>query len=573
MAQHIFSFLTSSLFMGLLILVILTLQALLPRTFSPKLRYAAWIVILIGLIIPFRPMIGNGLIILDVQYVSIVESGVQTNEARNMASAPPTISELEQSITTYEPVTQSMRQALSITYVLVITWGGVALAIFIYHILRYIGYNKLIRRWGIVIKDEKTLSILQSIQIEKKISNKNITLKKCDFISTSMIIGFIKPIILLPDKMFGTDELELIFRHELIHYKRGDLLIKLMSLVAVSLNWFNPAVYMMSVAMQNDCEASCDEAVIADVGGSSKQFYAEIIIDMIGSKRTGGTALSTCFYGSKKGIKKRMEAIMSSTGNVNRIAFSALAILVMVIIMTGSIIVFGNPSSQQESLVPTTQQPTNNYEQQNHNAGQVTSQIAREIAVQFVGHGTVSDVRAFTEDSVLVFEVEVRYSSTRYVVLINAENGDVTRLTRYIDDHVTSMYDEQPTAGPSLQPTPVLTPSPHPSSEPSPSPTTTPSHDNDRSHNHGQSGVSQSNERGGRPSNPEITLERAIEIAYADLETRGINATFRRDSGMDWEREQWVWELEFRTNGERMPIIEFYINVDTGYIVKFEWDD
>ncbi|MCL2576878.1 MAG: copper amine oxidase N-terminal domain-containing protein [Defluviitaleaceae bacterium] len=80
-------------------------------------------------------------------------------------------------------------------------------------------------------------------------------------------------------------------------------------------------------------------------------------------------------------------------------------------------------------------------------------------------------------------------------------------------------------------------------------------------------------ERGNRPSDPAISVERAIEIAEADLVSRGINATYRSDSGMSWERGQWVWELLFRTQGERMPFIEFYINVDNGYIVKFEWDD
>jgi hypothetical protein len=51
--------------------------------------------------------------------------------------------------------------------------------------------------------------------------------------------------------------------------------------------------------------------------------------------------------------------------------------------------------------------------------------------------------------------------------------------------------------------------------------------------------LNSSNDRNNRPSNPAISLERAIEIAYADLAVRGINATFRRDSGMDWERGQW----------------------------------
>jgi len=78
---------------------------------------------------------------------------------------------------------------------------------------------------------------------------------------------------------------------------------------------------------------------------------------------------------------------------------------------------------------------------------------------------------------------------------------------------------------------------------------------------------------GNRPSNPTITRDRAIEIAYEDLANRGINATFHSSSGMDFEHGQWVWELLFRTHGERMPYIEYYISVENGNIVKFEWDD
>ena len=76
---------------------------------------------------------------------------------------------------------------------------------------------------------------------------------------------------------------------------------------------------------------------------------------------------------------------------------------------------------------------------------------------------------------------------------------------------------------------------------------------------------------GNRPTNPAISLERAIEIAQVDLNRRGISAAFRTHSGMSWERQQWVWELEFRPTQAR-GVIEYYINVHTGAIVKFEWD-
>jgi len=82
-----------------------------------------------------------------------------------------------------------------------------------------------------------------------------------------------------------------------------------------------------------------------------------------------------------------------------------------------------------------------------------------------------------------------------------------------------------------------------------------------------------SSDRQNRPSNPAISLERAIEIGYEELARQGYTGTFRSNSGMDWERGQWVWELLFRVEGGRLPLVEMYINVDTGDIVKFEWDD
>ncbi|MCL1924363.1 MAG: hypothetical protein FWF50_02130 [Defluviitaleaceae bacterium] len=79
--------------------------------------------------------------------------------------------------------------------------------------------------------------------------------------------------------------------------------------------------------------------------------------------------------------------------------------------------------------------------------------------------------------------------------------------------------------------------------------------------------------RNNRPTNTNISLERAIEIGYAEIARRGYTGTFRNNSGIDWEYGQWVWELLFRVNGGRLPLVEMYINVDSGNIVKFEWDE
>jgi len=246
------------------------------------------------------------------------------------------------------------------------------------------------------------------------------------------------------------------------------------------------------------------------------------------------------------------------------------------------------PEHHQQATVQTQDIISENYQQstsderltQKDDTRQISSQKARKIAVDFVGYGIVNDIQAFTEEGILIFEVDIRHDDVRYVVLLNAESGDITSLNRHTDDdaavaspddsiasnenapqtsnETTRSTAQQTTSAATTTPaatTPVATPATTPAATPQPA-----------------ANPSTSGQRN-RPSNPAISLNRAIEIATADLASRGINATYRSNSGMDWERGQWVWELLFSTSGERMPLIEYYINVDNGSIVKFEWDD
>jgi len=152
------------------------------------------------------------------------------------------------------------------------------------------------------------------------------------------------------------------------------------------------------------------------------------------------------------------------------------------------------------------------------------------------------------ERGIWVWSVEFDGQGRSFEFYVNVNDGSFLKAPQ------TSGAASSPTPSPTASPTATARPTASPAATASPSPTASPS-----------------GNRNNRPQNPNISLERAIEIAYADLAARNISAAFRRDSGMDWERNQWVWELEFRPNGGR-GVIEYYINVDNGNIVKFEWD-
>ena len=52
-----------------------------------------------------------------------------------------------------------------------------------------------------------------------------------------MAVGLFRTTVYLPHRRYTAQELEMIFRHELIHWRRKDLWYKLLLLAARSIHW------------------------------------------------------------------------------------------------------------------------------------------------------------------------------------------------------------------------------------------------------------------------------------------------------------------------------------------------
>ena len=397
------AFLLTSLAMSIIILINLALGAVFPRYFSAKMRYAVWIVILAGLIIPVRPMVGGGLVSVPVPAETQIWHGASGNQQNQPA---------DELFSAGAPAGRVVSTALLAGLV----WGIAAIFIFSYHIWRYVCFSRLIQRWSEPIEDEAVLSVLRAVQTEKGLRDKKIALVKCGFISSSMLTGFFRPVILLPEKHFETDELELIFRHELIHYKRRDLVVKLLSVIAVSMHWFNPAVYWMCSAMQTDGEASCDEAVLLEVGHENRHFYAEVIIGMVGGKNTAGVLLSTCFYGGKNGMKKRLDTIMNASPKIKTPAAFAMAAIAALTLFSGSVFALTPYALTQ---VVQRREPVGSVEPR------ISMARAEDIAMARVGGGLVTKVEFRRQAGRLIYDIVIRYSGWGYEVVVDAETGSI----------------------------------------------------------------------------------------------------------------------------------------------------
>lgn len=127
-----------------------------------------------------------------------------------------------------------------------------------------------------------------------------------------MLAGFIRPALYLPDENLSEQEAVFIFRHELVHYKRGDLWLKLLLTAAKTMHWFNPLVHLLARLAQEDIELACDDAVVRGMDGVARRAYGEAILRSAVAQSRRRSALISCFTGDKETLMRRFEGIFDT---------------------------------------------------------------------------------------------------------------------------------------------------------------------------------------------------------------------------------------------------------------------
>lgn len=289
-----------SLTMSALALLYMAVTPYLAKRYSVTGCYYSWLVIVVGLIIPFRPQFGKALVRVELPD-SAAEMAAPVLHIGNKAAviAPaPTVNALP-----------SAMPSVSWWQIAAAVWLAGMVLFLACHVRRHCRFLKLAARWSADIKDEQTLALLHNLKAQLGISQ-TVGLQCCDSIGSPMLTGFVRPRILLPAADFTEEELRFILKHELIHCKRKDLWYKCLVLLATAVHWFNPIVYLMTKAIDTQCELSCDAEVVRSTDADTRLYYSETIIGVIRYRSKLKTSLSTNFYGGKKGMKERISSIM-----------------------------------------------------------------------------------------------------------------------------------------------------------------------------------------------------------------------------------------------------------------------
>lgn len=254
-------------------LLLILLKPLALRRFPAMWQRVLWIVVAAAMLIPFWRFIPRQGIERFAPAVTQTQNNVQQEQA--IQQIEPVI--IEDTPMEYRVVELTPQFSVRIYDLVAYVWfGGMCLFVAL-SLLSYIIFLLKRRKSSV---DLATRDSFDEVKRELKI-RRRIRIRVSSDASSPMLVGTIFPVIYIPSVDMDAETEKMVFRHELNHYKHGDLLLKWLTMIVNAVHWFNPFAYLLTANVSEACEVSCDMAVIKGLNEEEQRFYMETILKML----------------------------------------------------------------------------------------------------------------------------------------------------------------------------------------------------------------------------------------------------------------------------------------------------
>ena len=313
-------------------LVPLILRRLMKKRYPARMVCVVWAILALRLLVPVQLTLPQA----PVQVMPRTNYVVQSNQTAFRQAGLPVAQNPARWVTGTQAQMLSAADSdtvktVDITDILLTLWlAGVISCI----LWQGIGYYRLIRSLkgkSRSVERADLHTILQE-QCADLVIDREIPLQVSAAADCPMLAGFIHPTLYLPDEHISRTDAAFIFRHELTHYKHGDLWLKLLLLAARCLHWFNPLVHLIARFAQEDIEAACDDAVVRGHDGAYRRAYGETILRSAIAQAQKRKALVSCFGDDKKTLMRRFEGLFDKS-----VKKRGVALVVMIALLVGSL--------------------------------------------------------------------------------------------------------------------------------------------------------------------------------------------------------------------------------------------
>lgn len=267
-----------------------------------------------------------------------IQEMAMTWDTATIAAAMEQLPKQSSGLQTMLPGMESYFPLLVAVYIVGVTLMTIKLCLDLAQLrqMRQEGISAMGKTW-----DEHLLRLAVNMGVTRKVQ-----LFISQHLQVPVMIGFLKPVILLPAAMVSNlspEQLEAILLHELAHIKRNDYLLNIFQSIVETILFFNPFVWWISKNIRLEREHCCDDLVIA--GTVQPLHYAKALV-ALEEYRLTANPMAMAAADDKHHLLHRIKRIMEmKTKNLNY----SQRVLALLIIVVGLVsIAWLNPGNKNE---------------------------------------------------------------------------------------------------------------------------------------------------------------------------------------------------------------------------------
>jgi len=176
---------------------------------------------------------------------------------------------------------------------------------------------------------------------EKLQINKAVRLLESGYVKVPMVIGHLKPVILMPVGLLAglpAEQVEAVLLHELAHIRRHDYVVNFLQTLTETVFFFNPGLLWISSLLRDERENCCDDIALEQTK-NKREFVQALISFKEHSLNTDQYAVA--FPGKKNHLLHRVSRIMSdrnqTLGPSEKVFFMMGIVILSLVVATAAI--------------------------------------------------------------------------------------------------------------------------------------------------------------------------------------------------------------------------------------------
>lgn len=310
---------------SILIVLLLLVKFVLKYKISARLHYLLWLIVIVSLLLPWTPQTSFSLYNFSNLNMRQASSFNQSAIAFSPSAIDDTGLSSEEASYPLAPIAEDQNldklfdndkspnsiAASPLIHKLLFFFWLIGIAIFtIATGLINIRFYHRIRGQSVI--DTKLLTAFEEAKNKLNIKVR-IPLVQTRAITSPSLYGVFRPKVLIPIstlEKFSEEQLDYVFVHELIHFKRKDMAVNWLTQGLLIIHWFNPLLWYAFFKLREDQEIACDSITLEQIGSNYAMEYAYTLIKLAESNTGRPRIVSLAsLTGSTSQIRRRITMI------------------------------------------------------------------------------------------------------------------------------------------------------------------------------------------------------------------------------------------------------------------------